>query len=70
MDNASNPVEVARLVAGVSLQGLSNTTGIPRNTLRRKLEHPNDFTVGEWFRVCAALRIDPAETATALAKAA
>ena len=61
---ADNALDQARARAGITLLNLSNSTGIAYTTLRRKLEHPGDFTVVEWFKVCDAVGFDPARLAS------
>ena len=55
---ADNPLEKARKRADISLLRLSNSTGISRTTLRRKMEHPEDLTVQEWVKICAEVGFD------------
>jgi len=58
MDNAANPIERAREAAGLSILALSEATGIPRTTLKRKLGNLSAFTVGELETIARACEAD------------
>ncbi|OSM43500.1 helix-turn-helix domain-containing protein [Nesterenkonia sp. PF2B19] len=45
--------------AGHSENSLAETTGIPRVTLRRRLDAPENLSVGEIARIAAALHVEP-----------
>ena len=47
-------VERARRVAGLTQEALSIKTGIAYNTLRRRLAHPEAFTVDELLYIADA----------------
>lgn len=66
----NNPLEDARQAADITYYGLSNTTGIPLATLRRKMGNPSQFTVSEWLKVCAALGIPANRTSTMMREVA
>jgi hypothetical protein len=53
-----NPIQEAIASSGASLLGLSNKTGIPRTTLRRNIENPDNLTLGEIRRLSNALNLD------------
>lgn len=65
-ESLKNPIETARLKAGLPLTSLSNLTGIPRTSLRRKIQHPSTLTLGELDALSAVLAIDAAETFAAI----
>ena len=54
-------VESLRRRASIPLQALSTATGIPRNTLRRKLANPSTFTLAEFTAVATHLNIPPSD---------
>jgi hypothetical protein len=62
--NANGPVDAARVQAGESLLGLSTKTGIPRNTLRRKIANPSSFTLAELSAVASAIGWQPLSLAS------
>lgn len=57
-DETESPVEKARREAGVPLLRLEHKTGIPRSTLRRKIDNPGTLTMDELKRVADALGAD------------
>ena len=64
MDNnatVANPVEAARIKAGFSLLGLSDATGIPRTSLRRKIQNPKTFTLAELESFAVVVNEDAGE---------
>lgn len=60
----------ARRRADLTDSQLSSTTGIPRTTLRRKLDGHDDFRLTELARISEALGADYSEWLRELAKAA
>lgn len=53
-------VDAAIATSGMSVHTLSEVTGIPRTTLRRKLKKPGTFTLDEYAEIAAALNIPAA----------
>ncbi len=54
----SQLVEVAMRSANINVESLSETTGIARVTLRRRLKEGASFTVNELDRIATALEVD------------
>ena len=50
-------IEDYRLKSGITTLQLSDLTGIPRTTLRRRLAAPGTFTIDELATICDALNI-------------
>lgn len=50
-------LDAYRKQAGISILALSDLTGIPRTSLRRKIKNPGQFTLDEFARVRAVLSI-------------
>lgn len=53
-------VDEYRIAAKMSVQRLSDVTGISRSTLRRKLKRPEDFTVAEIGEIAQAIPLPAA----------
>lgn len=64
-----SPVEKARLQANESLLGLSTKSGIPRTTLRRQIENPEQLTLADIKALSPALGRDPIAFATEILEA-
>lgn len=58
--NITVDVEAYRKLAGVSINGLANATGIPYSSLRLRLEHPGRFTLDQLNLVATVIKL-PAE---------
>lgn len=50
-------LESFRVAAGMTEQQLSDETGIPRTTLRRKLRRPDTFTIAEFRAIAVVLNV-------------
>lgn len=53
-----SPLEAARLASGLSVQALSLTTGSPRSTLQRRLDHPETASLSEVSAIAEATGAD------------
>ena len=56
-------IERTRQTLNVSLLALSEATGIPRSSLKRKLANPGTFTLDQYVSVCTVLNISTWATA-------
>lgn len=56
-ERVSAAVKAAWEASGISLNGFATQSGIPRNTLRRKLDGHDDFRFGEVGKIAALLGV-------------
>lgn len=57
-EQLTNRIEAARREASITLLTLSETSGIPYSTLRRKLANPGLFNIRELSEIAVALNTD------------